>query len=193
MSITSWDSARRGPRVNSCTLDLNCRWEPPSSPHCRSRRSHPRRYRALGPRCCRAWQRTHCLPQCRVCLRAGGRPREEGGGGGRSGGESPAFQQKLQGGQSGRHLLVVEGGLLQPDACWAPLPVSPAGLGASWAPHVCCAGCRPFPPQRDSPEGPGRAGADLGAEARLPGSLAGPDRGKGCWAQRLRDQMAPVS
>lgn len=45
-------------------------------------------------------QRTHCLPQCGVCRRAGGRLREEGGGGGRSRGESPGFQQKLQGGRA---------------------------------------------------------------------------------------------
>ena len=84
----------------------------------------------------------------------------------------------------------------QPATARRPLGSSPClacGPVGSWAPHVCRASCRPLPPQRNSPEGPGGAGADLGAEARPPVSLARPNCGKGCWAQSLKDQLAPVS
>lgn len=94
----------------------------------------PTKVPCLGPAVLRGlaapWpQRTHCLPQCGVCLRAGGRPREEGGGGGggQSGGESPAFQQKFQGGRAAGTFSrwraaccsQTPAGLLCPSCLWA--------------------------------------------------------------------------
>uniref|UniRef100_A0A8C0D7M1 Cleavage and polyadenylation specificity factor subunit 4 n=1 Tax=Balaenoptera musculus TaxID=9771 RepID=A0A8C0D7M1_BALMU len=173
-------------------LDLNCRWEPPSSPHCRSRRSLPQRYRAPGPRCCRAWprpgRRTLSAP---ASVRGLPETRLEIVGGGGRGGESPWFLLKLQGAEQCAPSLGWRA------VCWSQTPtgllfpscLASAGQRGRHTSAVLACGSDPSLYKRDSQRGGSGSVADwfsgwcptaggmLGTEGRGIGWLRSPKRG----------------